>query len=314
VLAEARALLLPSRPQAVSLHADLTQSFLRFFVGLGLKAGSRVGAQRPYLPELYSSAKNLGLTLVPLAREPVGESMDFRTLNAVVLSNPHRPDGFFYPDEMYFDLYRKIRSSARELPILSEESLNLFSFNDVPPGSFASITGDAHLYIAGSLYPVHAPQGPELSWCYSRASEQVVEPHELDAQDLIQGTRAILAFHARQGAAVAEFQRRMLALERGLRIVADMFRRPIQEGRASVPLWPETGFHLMVDVSKQLSKGQSIKAWALGLAKERGILVTPGHLFGEPTQVQICYAASHSFLGKLAAKVEEIDRSELGRD
>ena len=99
-----------------------------------------------------------------------------------------------------------------------------------------------------------------------------------------------------------ECERRMLATAQSRKVLSLYLTEAILEKKVIVPLWPDSGFNLLIDLAPLLKERgfASARAWALKAAENQQILVNPGDYFGMPNCIQICYAASPNFVEKFA--------------
>ena len=307
----------PQHPERVRVQRTLSGSFKHWFKSQkNLGAGSLILTQAPFDPELIAVCNTLGFRLEPLSRDPEEIEANPSTLakaHALVLSNPSRIDGFYYPRESFLRLIEQIRSVQPKIPILSEESLALFSFEQTAPGSLRDWIGKekpGSLSVVNSLYPAMSPQGPQTSWWEGPESTELMsldqDTVEPPANEAIVATQAVLAFQSRQGSAIAEFQRKMLAVKIGLRSLADALHPSIARNVLSVPHWPETGFYLRVNARPLLESSKlSIQDWSLELAKRHDLLVVPGSLFADFDCFLLCFAQPLHKLQKATRHLRE---------
>jgi hypothetical protein len=196
----------------------------------------------------------------------------------------------------------------------------LFSLDSVAAGRIEPVLQAGQLqkipvYIIDSIFPIRSPTGPGTSWilpfnsCAKERPQLLDTSHEVPEADLIQTSRALLAFMSRQGPAMAEFQRRILVLQRSVRAFADKLMpltRP-PHARLHIPYWPTQGFMLKIDLvldsnDKKINVSQPL---VLEMARNFSLLAIPGEVFGCPQSFFINYALPLNHAEKAANRLSE---------
>jgi hypothetical protein len=286
------------------LFDNLCTSYIHFFENImAANTSKKIASIGPPSTELTQAAAQLKLTLEILSCDPeeIINTLAQNQFSAICFSNPNRINGFFYPHELFADLYLKIRNFSDTVFIISDESLALFTFNLIAPGSLrAGLKKDSRLYIASSIYPVMSPQGPELSWLIHSINTTMpsksLNPLP-NIEEQIFASRAVSAFQSRHGKAAAEFSRRMLAVDRGIKTLTVHLQKLVHEKKIHIHSWPESGFYLSFEVLN-MGSCQTIQEWCETLFQKTGILLLPGSFFHQPKQAALCYAASINFLDR----------------
>lgn len=270
---------------------------------LGDRRGLRIGVLDPCAPDFLAAARSRECRMTTIPRDPdEWASVDFSALDEVWLANPSPVDGFFYPSTFYAKLAQLV-APHKHVRVLSDESTAIFSFNQEPPGSLRQLLGDERVSLSSSLFPLMSPQGPETCWMLRRSADgrQHCDAAGVSQEDLAKAVGVVLTFLSRQGGAFGEFTRRMIALQHGMRLLADQLKPGLTQGALEVPNWPETGFYLRLRLPRL--KTLNIEENCLDLARREGLLLVPGTLFGQPRDVAVCYAAPHPILTDMAARI-----------
>jgi len=293
----------PRNPKSVRLSRNLSALVEDFLDCHSIGVTDTVGIQKPYPEEFFVALSGrCRVRILPRDPEEFFES-DLSEVKALLLSNPSRPDGFYYPQENYEQILNFALKSPGLL-ILSEESFGLFSFNNEAPGSAKNYLATGRVFTACTIFPAHSPQGPELSWWQGQAIQKSPLLLNLNAEELKLGLRALLAFQNRQGRAVGEFQRRMLVLRKGLRDFLDELKPALLNNLIHIPLWPDSGFYLIIDLSQALQRsGQSLEAWLREVEEKYGLRLRSAAAFGFPNSIQLCFAANPKALRDLGKKL-----------
>ncbi|MBS1984997.1 MAG: hypothetical protein JST16_12580 [Bdellovibrionales bacterium] len=290
-----RALACPDFPQSVRLHKNLTEAVREWLREVGA-AGKRVAIPEVYPHEFLAAARELHCTVDLYPRDPDDmQSFDFESCAAVLWTQPSRVDGFYYPDENFLAVTTAVRKRCTA-PFLCEESNNLFCLNEIPPGKLPVDLLHPLNSVVKTLQPTLSPHGPALAWRYG-SSQRKLGPESVAPETVFEGYRALSTFSSRQGAAFAEFERKILLVEKGTRTLADALKPAAMAGKCSIPLWPESGFHLILDVKATLQeRGMTLHSFCEWLEKTHSIKVEAGDAFGVPTGVRICFAATPKWL------------------
>lgn len=304
--------------------ASLMRSTLGFFKKEILSKSQkipRLATFRPPSPELYGLCRELGLEVYEISRDP-GEWPISLTNLFLKNSHPifyfHHPgtaDGFALPPTHLFELLSAISNQFSESPIFFDESLALFTFDAFPSGRLADIPRDhkvrQQIFQINSVYPGMAPAGPETAWVRmpkKSVFSRVFFPTQIiPEEDVVTACRAYLAFSQKQGPAIAEFHRRMLAVQRGLRGLADMLGPFIREQKIDVPLWPTQGFFLTLKHNLNKNPGgvrfPTARSLALAMSRDFRILVLPGDFFDAPDHIRLCFATPLPTLEKATERL-----------
>lgn len=299
----------PLTPANTFLFSNLVEALVHRMRQLSaeLSGPLRVTLQSPCPEEFLRATATVKARVNFVAIDPEDfANTDFSNCDLFVWSNPNRANGLYYPQDIYERMLSHVMTTSKATVIV-EESLGLFSFNQVVPGSlrdlFKARAYNERLIFCGSLFPIYAPQGPDLAWL----EEPGLSPRPsapVDRDLLERAYPALLAFQNRQGRGVAEFQRRMLVVRQGLRDFADEIKESLLAGHLRVTHWPESGFYLLLDLSPFLKKHDMSTPEALAwLERHHQILLKNGALFGAPGSVQLCFAANPRFLRDLAKKL-----------
>lgn len=293
----------PDHPENVHLYPTLTQAIQNWIEKLNLQ-GKTLLIQKPSAPEFLEVAATLKCPIAWVSRDP-DEWLEapWLTAGAFLCSQPSRADGFFYPQGNLDKLIIEIRRMRPDLPVLSEQSSSLFSLNAIPPGS---LPHGKNNFIVKTLWPVWSPQGRPVSWIYGYDALPTESIERTSVSEVTEALQTLLTFHTRQGAAFGEFERKILLVQKGLRMFTDALKPVTIPRLCKIPLWPESGFSLLLDVAPILKKrGQNIEEFCTRLAEKEGILLAPGTLVGEPQQALLCYAAVPKWLEDLGKRLSE---------
>jgi hypothetical protein len=223
-------------------------------------------------------------------------------VDALVLSNPHGNDGFYFPKEFYLRLYDRVRKLAPHLPVYSQENLNLAVFSVLEAGSLKDFLPlDEQLFVEDGLYPVLTPAGPEFAWLLNKNFSRLADRAALSpvAWDLT--TRAFFSFLQKSGPSFLEFTRRKLATAQSIKVLGLYLSQALSDSSLRISHWPDAGLHIQLSLSGLFEQQgfTSAQDWCLKLAEKTGILLLPGDLWGQRHQLQICYAASPGYLDKM---------------
>jgi len=246
--------------------------------------GDRVVMETPTYGALPSIAKSLGLKVAPLERPfRMGFALDLEALKKVarkgtkliVLTNLHNPSGVAIP-----------RTTLRgALDIAQDAGAFLYvdeifrDFGDSIP-SAAELGGPA--IVTGSMSKSYGLGWTRIGW--------MVTPDPKTAMRLRRARRLIAGAGSAFGGAVAAWalKERPRFIERAKSIVAENYRA-LDAWAESTPgvtlVRPEGGSVCFPQVT--LPKGTTGVDLALKLLKTRGLLTTPGEVFGRPGHFRI---------------------------
>lgn len=297
-----RRLILTKASNHVCLAPDLTTAIRDVLVRAEL-AGKTVLVPEPCPWEFTAATQALGCHVRTLARDPGDIRVeDFRDADGVLFSQPNRVDGFYYPDEMYKHLLVRAREANSKLAIVSEESASLFTLNSIAPGRLNPFE-IPNSYLVRSLSPVLAPHGPDVAWSFSSTPPAQLPTGNVPHDVLIEAASLYSSFRNRQGAAFGEFQRKILLVQKGVRMFSDAFRPVLVDRTAEVSVWPEAGFTLLL--TGRCLRKRGAETVARELARDFGIVLPPGTLFGHPEHLQLCFAATPKWLEGLGTRLSE---------
>lgn len=306
---ELRYLINPKGAELVHLFSDLTSALEHWISAIksNAEAGAKLLAFDPFFPELIWAAEkaNVELKIVPRDPDEWQDPSIFRNVCGAILSNPNQSDGFFYP-EAYFSQLLELICRERPVPILSDESLQSFTFSQVPPPTLrVARLSQKNLFIASSLYPALSPQGPKVSWWIDNALQPLDKntnhaPIPLAA--LNTAAQAIVTFNSRQGAMIAEFHRSMLGVKQGLVRMTEMFSNEMFDKQIEVSHWPEAGFYLCLKINKSGYKtAREIQA---ALLSSENLWLDAGVQKNHEPYLRLCYAAHERILREAALRIK----------
>ena len=122
----------------------------------------------------------------------------------------------------------------------------------------------------------------------------------------------------RQGAAVEEFHRRMLALRQGLRFMTDILNPALSSHTLSIPFWPEAGFHLRLrfelpnfktarELQARLADEQKL---FLELGEDSASALSPRPVGTTAFELRLCFASPERLLKQAAQRIVAFCQSQ----
>ncbi len=313
-----RSLLSPQNPSSIFLYSEFAQA-LQESLNSFQDTFDTVYTLEPYVPELLELSQKNKFRLLSIPRDPdlwqeFVEKIPQKP-QVFFLSHPNYADGFCWPQSFFSKLILEIVKHSPQSLLTIDTRGTLFSLDANPAGRIEPILEsgailNAKVQTLDSIYPVRSPLGPGTSWIHAH-TQNTPKPldrlSDISKNDLVACARSILAFQSRQGPAMAEFQRRILVLQRSLRAFADKLM-PLTRGtnpKISIPYWPTQGFYLKIDLNP-LDKTTNPNATldrVYAMARSFSILTLPGTLFGAPHSLVINYALPLNHAEKAADRL-----------
>jgi hypothetical protein len=285
-----RDLACPEKPQTVLLAANLKQLMLQCLAPRK-ERGSKVGVTSPGSDDVLEALDELHFDVEFLPTDPdLIESTFLESLDGLIWSQPNRVDGSYFPPELYqtiCDRYLKANPSGW---LISEESASLFTLSQIPPGTAEPLAlHDPRVEVVRSLEPVLAPHGTQMAYLYGGPEKTQSIPPLVSLDELRFSLGTLTLLRVRQGGRFAEFQRKILLMDKSLRVFGDALQKLLPKVRVAV--WPQAGFSVCVRVP-----GYDCVQVAERLFEASGILAKPGFYSGLPESLIFCYAATPKFL------------------
>ncbi len=302
-------------PQSLKVSAHLENAIESWYKFVQLIKGRplKVGAFAPCPAELIDFCNKNNVELILLSQDPdqFHETFPKAKIDAFYFANPNPITGFYYPDDLYERIALAIHDN-QDTHIIFDESSGLFCFHNIAPGSLRYANSawirKERVSLLISLYPTRSPLGPQLvCWNQAQPTQSVSPALNLlpDFETIKKCTEIFVAFQNKQGAMVAEFGRRMLAMQIGVRSLADHIRPLVFDyKKVKLEIWPDAGLSMLLDLSPILHERQiSTEDLLLDLARKTGVLLAPGEIYGAPHCARLLYGSHPRGLDDLGLRI-----------